>query len=84
MNIKWVTKHETNFIIGNISAGKSVFLMRCAWETTAPTDPLMISAKTNQAAIPAVNHTTNGTLCAGCALKPTLKTNQKIKIMTIG
>ncbi|MFQ5485965.1 MAG: hypothetical protein ACE5DO_11625 [Desulfobacterales bacterium] len=43
-----------------------------------------MSEKTNQAAMPAVSHTTKGTLFIGLTRKPTLKTTQKTKIITIG
>ena len=58
--------------------------MRWEFDTINPAEPLMISAKTNQIAMPAVSQTTNGTLFVGFTLNPTLKTTQKTKTMTIG
>ena len=43
-----------------------------------------IAENTNHGAMAAVSQTTNGTSFMGLALKPTLKTNQKTRIITAG
>ena len=69
---------------GRMLAGKRVFLINMEFSITALVDLLTMSAKTNQAAIPAVSHTTNGTLLTGFTLNPTLKITQKTNIVTRG
>lgn len=72
------------FITGRTSDGNRVFFTRFVIETTRFGDPFTISAKRNHAAIPAVNQTTKGTSLVGLTRNPTLKINQKTKIMTKG
>ena len=47
-------------------------------------EPLIISAKVFHIAMPAVSQTTNGTFPFGADLKPTLKTTQRMNIITRG
>jgi len=83
-NTAWVTREDMILTTGRIWAGKIVFLIRLTLLIIEEVEPDIISEKTNQLVIPAVNHTTKGTLSVGIALNPRLKTTQKTKIKTRG
>ena len=79
-----MTSEDIILITGKIWEGKIVFFIRFTFPIIEVVDPDIISAKTNQLVMPAVNQTTKGTLSVGIVLNPTLKTTQKTEIKTSG
>jgi hypothetical protein len=82
--MQWFDIAVSTLITGSSCNGNTTLLTRWVLPVMLWTQPDTISENTNQAAMPAVSHTANGTPAAGCTLNPTLKTTQKTAISTSG